>query len=131
MASWCYVFDEAQSCCSPAVWSSLLRSLTFSFGSICFGSLLHGIVRVLRCFIENLRKQRDDGGVNRGGGGAGMIYACFDCLVQCFDSLLEYFNHWAFVFCAIYGESYLSRYVQTNVNLQMLGRKPRPTIYLV
>lgn len=35
------------SCCSPTVMSSLSRALTYSFGSICFGSLIVSIIKVL------------------------------------------------------------------------------------
>lgn len=105
MATWCFDYDSARGCCSSAVWSSLYRSLTFSFGSICFGSLLLAIVRVLRYFIENAKKQRD----NRSDDcdGAQLLLCILDCLIKLFEEVLEYFNHWAFVFCGIYGYSYL------------------------
>jgi hypothetical protein len=105
MASWCYDYEYARNCCSPAVWSSLYRSLTFSFGSICFGSLLQAGVRVLRYLIENARRQRDSRDDNCEG--AGLLLCICDCLIKLFEDILDYFNHWAYVFCGIYGYSYL------------------------
>ena len=34
-------------------------------------------------------------------------FASLECLIRCFEEVLEYFNHWSYVFCGIYGYSYL------------------------
>lgn len=105
MATWCFDHSFARNCCSSAVWSSLYRSLTYSFGSICLGSLLLGIVRVLRYFVESAKRQRES---RRDSCEGGELFLCaLDCLIQLFEEVLEYFNHWSFVFCGVYGYSYL------------------------
>lgn len=58
MATWCFDYGHARHCRSFAIWSLLYRSLTFSFGSICFGSLLMAVGRVIRYFIESAKQQQ-------------------------------------------------------------------------
>jgi hypothetical protein len=91
MATWCYVEQEAQSCCSPGVYSSLYRSLTYSFGSICMGSLLEAFVTALRVMIQSARNQSNE----RDDGGFGAVLLCLlECIAKCLEDVLEYFNQW-------------------------------------
>jgi hypothetical protein len=105
MATWCFDYGFARNCCSSAVWSSLYRSLTFSFGSICFGSLLMALVKTLRSLIQRAKKQRENRADSCDGGE--MFLCCLDCLIKLFEEVLEYVNHWSYVYCGIYGYSYL------------------------
>lgn len=105
MATWCFVSDEAENCCSPAVFSSLFRSLTYSFGSICLGSLLQAIVSVLRYIIENARNRRES--ADQDDACRGFCFCILDCLARWLEDLVEYFNQWAYCFVGIYGLSYL------------------------
>lgn len=103
MGTWCYDYNDARSCCSPAVTSSLYRSCTFSFGSICFGSLLQAIMTALRVIVENARNQRNDND-----NACGAILLCLlECLIRLFEDIIEYFNQWSYVYVGIYGYSYL------------------------
>eukprot|EP00591_Stephanopyxis_turris_P002579 CAMPEP_0195518252 /NCGR_PEP_ID=MMETSP0794_2-20130614/12641_1 /TAXON_ID=515487 /ORGANISM="Stephanopyxis turris, Strain CCMP 815" /LENGTH=483 /DNA_ID=CAMNT_0040647191 /DNA_START=110 /DNA_END=1561 /DNA_ORIENTATION=+ len=87
---------EDSGCCSTAVLGSTFRTLTSSFGSICFGSLLVAILQALRQLVNNARTQ-DDG-----------IFLCIaECLLSCLESMLEYFNKWAFVYVGLYGYNYI------------------------
>lgn len=104
MATWCFNKNEADGCCSRAIRGSVYRSLTFSFGSICFGSLLQAIVSAFRYLIESARNQRnrDDDSI------CGTLLLCvLECLARCLEDILQYFNQWAYVFVGIYGYSYL------------------------
>ena len=71
--------------------------MTTSFGSICFGSLLVAIVQAIRQIVETARRNDDLGP---------FIACCIDCLLGCIESLLEYFNKWAFVYVGLYGYGY-------------------------
>lgn len=104
MATWCFVADEAESCCSPAVTGSLVRSMTYSFGSICFGSLLQALIATFRFLLESARNSRNSADDNACGS---ILLCCLECLARCFEDILEYFNQWAYVFVGIYGTSYL------------------------
>jgi hypothetical protein len=74
-----------------ATGSSLKRATTTSFGSICFGSLLVAILQALRALAESSREE-------------GSFMGCIcECILGCLQSLMEYFNRWAFVYVGIYG----------------------------
>jgi hypothetical protein len=83
--------------CSGAVFGALGRTFTTSFGSICFGSLLVAIIQATRQLAESAR-QNDDVGQ--------LLACCVDCILSCLESILEYFNKWAFVYVGLYGYGY-------------------------
>ena len=105
MGTYCFDKQDANQCCSPAVVSSLYRSMTYSFGSIAFGSLVQALVTALRVIVENARTQQQN---NQGNQDCGAILLCIlDCIVSLLEDIVEYFNQWAYVFVGIYGYSYL------------------------
>lgn len=96
VGSWWWVPHEASGCCSRAVQDSYRRSLTTSFGSICFGSLIVAIIQALKEILHQMRQQDD-----------GIMICIADCLLGCIESLVEYFNKWAFVYVGLYGSSFM------------------------
>lgn len=98
LGTWWFVPEEASSCCSSAVTSSLWRSLTYSFGSICFGSLVVALIQALREFAQQARQQGD---------GNALLLCIVDCILSFVESLVEYFNKWAYVYVGIYGYGYI------------------------
>ena len=104
MATWCFDKPEADGCCSGAIQGSIYRSLTYSFGSICFGSLLQAIVSVFRYLLESARNQRDRNNDNACGA---LLFCILECLARLLEDILTYFNQWAYVYCGVYGYSYL------------------------
>jgi hypothetical protein len=76
--------------------SSLKRSLTTSFGSICFGSLLVAIIKTLRYLAEESRRHNND-----------FIRCVAACILSCLEGIMQYFNTYAFVHIAIYGCGYV------------------------
>ena len=95
---------EATSPCSKEIISSFQRSTVLSFGSVCFGSLLVGVVQAIRQFVEPMRPNRDE-----------TVFMCLheclvcfqECLVSCIDGLAESFNPWAFTYVGLYGYGFL------------------------
>ncbi|CAH0481436.1 unnamed protein product [Peronospora belbahrii] len=78
---------------SGATGASLKRSMTSSFGSICFGSLIVA-------FLQALRAMR----LAENGPQEGSALACVaECILGCLQSIMEYFNRWAYVYVGIYG----------------------------
>mmetsp|Transcript_4428 Transcript_4428/g.6738 ORF Transcript_4428/g.6738 Transcript_4428/m.6738 type:complete len:452 (-) Transcript_4428:372-1727(-) len=97
VGTWWFAPEESSSCCSSAVLDSFVRTVTTSFGSICFGSLLVAIVQALRAIANQAQANGDN-----------EIIACIaSCILSCLESLIEYFNKWAFVYVGLYGYSYL------------------------
>jgi len=103
VGTWCFVPEEAGGCCSSAVVSSFFRSITYSFGSICFGSLLEAVITALRVLAENAknRARQDDDEC------ASILYCVLECILNVLGDIIEYFNQWAYVLVGIYGYSYL------------------------
>mmetsp|Transcript_8204 Transcript_8204/g.9554 ORF Transcript_8204/g.9554 Transcript_8204/m.9554 type:complete len:543 (+) Transcript_8204:1-1629(+) len=95
--------SSASSCCSMALTQSIIRSCTYSFGSICFGSLLNAIMITLRVLLDWSRQRARD----RDNNGAALLYCILQCIVSILGDLLEYFNQWAYIFVGIYGTTYL------------------------
>lgn len=89
-----------------ATRASAKRALTYSFGSISFGSLLVAIVQFLRQLCSVARQQSmDDGGI---GGTIGYVVFCIlGCLLSILEWALEFLNRYAFCHIALYGKPYI------------------------
>lgn len=98
-----FVPEEAVGCCSSGLTSSLFRSLTYSFGSICMGSLLVAIIQALRAMV---RQAEETARNNRDGAGA-LILCLAQCLLSMLEAVAEYFNKWAFIYVGLYGYGYM------------------------
>jgi hypothetical protein len=71
--------------------AALVRSLTTSFGSICFGSLVGAVVQVMRLLAAQSSQE-------------GSIVGCLvQCLIVCIQDFVKTINHWAYVYVAMYG----------------------------
>lgn len=103
VGTWCFVPEEAGGCCSPAVIASFIRSITYSLGSICFGSLLEAFITALRVLAENAKNQarEDDDGC------ASILFCVLECILSMLEDIIEYFNQWSYVLVGLYGYSYL------------------------
>lgn len=97
IGTWWFAPAEASSCCSSALTDSFVRATTFSFGSICFGSLLVAIVQALRTLNHMLRDNEE----------FNMLTCIIDCILGCIEDIIEYLNKWAYVYVGLYGYSYL------------------------
>lgn len=96
VGTWWVAPDES-GCCSRAVCNSFIRTVTTSFGSICFGSLLVAILQALRALASTAR-QSDE---------CALVACIFECILECLASILEYFNKWAFIYVGVYGFGYI------------------------
>jgi len=97
VATWWFAPMEAASCFSSALQDSLIRALTYSFGSICFGAFIVAIIRALRVTLEQARHNDD----------AQFLVCIIECFLRCLEDIIDYFNQWAYVYVGIYGFSYL------------------------
>ena len=98
VGTWWFVPTEASSFCSRAIGDSYFRSLTYSFGSICLGSLLVAVIESLVAMVRNLRESGD----------GGSVFLCIaECLLALLRDIVEYFNRWAFTYVGIYGYSFI------------------------
>jgi hypothetical protein len=83
--------------------SSFVRASTLSLGSIAFGSLIVTILDLLRLILQAAQNNANADGHP--------VEACLACCAACFvgmlQSLVEYFNRYAYIEIALYGKSYL------------------------
>lgn len=98
VGTWWYAPAEASSCCSQAIRESFMRANTYSFGSICFGSLLVAFIQALRAMVNNARNNSESNPI---------LLCIAECILSCIQSIVEYFNKWAFIYVGLYGYSYI------------------------
>lgn len=83
VGTWWFEPDDASvGCCDTAVFNSFIRTMTTSFGSICFGSLLVAILEALKALARSARENGD----------AQWLACIAECILGCLASILEYFN---------------------------------------
>lgn len=89
---------EDSCCCGGAIFGSVFRSLTSSFGSICFGSLIVAIIQALRQLANTARQEGED---------CGALLCIVECILGCIEGMVEYFNKWAYIYVGVYGYGYI------------------------
>ena len=96
VGTWWFSPDDAATFWSPAVRDSWSRTITYSFGSVCLGSLWTAAFHLLHAMARMARRR--DGtrnGVGRGRGtGPSMLLCVLECLLRCTERLFTYFNKW-------------------------------------
>jgi hypothetical protein len=100
LATWYFYADE-EIPPNPTV-RSFRRAMTTSFGSIAVGSLVIAIIRAIKIIILD---QMQSCGL--------FCQCCMICIMDCIDSIVSYFNMYAFTRIAIYGVSYCDAAVGT------------------
>ena len=108
VGTWWFHPAEASSCCSKAVCDSFFRTVTYSFGSICLGSLIVAIIQAVKEMAHSAREQGDSA-----------LMCCAECILGCIENLVEYFNQWAYVYVALYGYSF----IEAGKNVMTLFRE--------
>ncbi|KAG8639079.1 hypothetical protein MANES_14G099000v8 [Manihot esculenta] len=88
---------EAASMPPNPLVKSLRYAVTTSFGSICYGSLFTAAIRTLRWEIRGLRSKI---GRNE------CLLCCVDFMFHLVETLVRFFNKYAFVQIAVYGKSF-------------------------
>mmetsp|Transcript_4832 Transcript_4832/g.12426 ORF Transcript_4832/g.12426 Transcript_4832/m.12426 type:complete len:468 (+) Transcript_4832:198-1601(+) len=96
VATW-WIAPSESGFCSKGVCNSFIRTVTTSFGSICFGSLLVAILQALQQ-LANTARSNDN---------CAILACVFECILSCLASIMEYFNKWAFIYVGVYGFSYI------------------------
>ena len=96
VGTWWFTPSDANSFFSSAVTSSFRRAMTYSFGSICLGSLVVAILQILVDYFRRLQRNR----------ACIMLICIIQCILIFLESLMEYFNKWAFVYVGLYGYDY-------------------------
>lgn len=101
--SWYFCSQKPSGFPKGATRGAFKRSVTYSFGSISFGSLLVAIIQLMRqaCSIAKQNEQAQ-------GNTLGTILFCvLGCFISLLDWLVQFFNEYAFSYIALYGKAYV------------------------
>ncbi len=101
--SWYYLSKSDQGMPRHPAFGAFKRAITTSLGSICFGSLIVTFVQLLKQLLSALRQSSQ----NNGDMLTTFIFCCLECFVSLIDWLLEFFNHYAYCYIALYGKAYI------------------------
>lgn len=89
--------QEAETMPSKPLLKSIRYAITTSFGSICYGSLFTAAIRTLRWEIRGLRSKI---------GNNECLLCCVDFLFHLVETLVRFFNKYAYVQIAVYGKNF-------------------------
>jgi hypothetical protein len=101
VGTWWFTPLEASSFCSPAVRDSVLRSSTYSLGSIAFGSLIVAILQLLRSVLRSAANDRNSRS-------NGILQCIAACILLYLERIVEYFNKWSYIYVGLYGYDYMT-----------------------
>lgn len=83
--------------------SAFVRASTLSLGSIAFGSLIVTLLELLRIILNSIRANAAESGSPV----EAALACCAACFVGCIESLVEYFNRYAYIEISLYGKPYI------------------------
>lgn len=86
-----------------ATRGALKRSLTYSFGSISFGSLIVAIINCLRQLCSIARRNEASQGDILGT----ILFCVLGCIIGLLDWAVQFLNRYAFSYIALYGKAYI------------------------
>jgi hypothetical protein len=99
VGTWWFAPEEASQFWSPAIGDSFSRAVTYSLGSICFGSLLTAVFQVSYHVARSAVRQ---------GRGNSFLLCCMECILGFLERIVEYFNKYAMVYVGLYGYDFLT-----------------------
>ncbi|CAL3969977.1 hypothetical protein PZA11_007490 [Diplocarpon coronariae] len=101
--SWYFCSQKPSGVPKGATSGALKRSLTYSFGSISFGSLLVAIIQILRqaCSIAQQNEAAQGNIVGA------VFFCCLQCFIGLLDWAIQFINEYAFSYIALYGKAYI------------------------
>ncbi|KAH8774815.1 protein PNS1 [Hyaloscypha finlandica] len=101
--SWYFCANKPSGFPKGATRGAFKRSMTYSFGSISFGSLIVAIIQFLRqaCSIAQQNEAAQ-------GNLMGQIFFCIlGCFIGLLDWAVQFINEYAFSYIALYGKAYI------------------------
>lgn len=101
--SWYFCSQKPTGVPKGATRGAFKRSMTYSFGSISFGSLLVAIVQLLRqaCSIAQQNEAAQGNLLGQ------IFFCCLGCLIGILDWAIQFINEYAFSYIALYGKAYM------------------------
>lgn len=101
--SWYFCSQKPGGVPKDATRAAFKRSMTYSFGSISFGSLIVAIIQLMRqaCSIAQQSEAAQGNMVGQ------IIFCVIGCLISILDWAIQFINEYAFSYIALYGKAYM------------------------
>jgi len=94
---------------TSATCGAFKRATTTSLGSICFGSLIVAVLQATRAILREAQNHA----AREGNIGLAFLACCIGCCLSWIESLIQYFNKYAYAKVAIYGLDFKSAAKET------------------
>jgi hypothetical protein len=101
--SWYFCSNKPGGFPKGATRGAFKRSMTYSFGSISFGSLVVAIIQLLRQAC-NVARQNEAAQGNIVGQ---ILFCILGCLISLLEWAVQFINEYAFSYIALYGKAYI------------------------
>ncbi|KAI9844853.1 MAG: hypothetical protein M1837_005271, partial [Sclerophora amabilis] len=101
--SWYFCSQKPGGMPTGATRGALRRATTYSFGSICFGSLIVSLIQLLRQAVTIAKRQERASGNMVGYA----LFCVLGCLIGILNWAIQFINHYAFSHIALYGKAYV------------------------
>ncbi|KAL8914559.1 MAG: hypothetical protein Q9171_000912 [Xanthocarpia ochracea] len=101
--SWFFCAGKPGGMPSGATRGAFRRSMTYSFGSISFGSLVVALINMLRQAVSIAQQQE----AQSGNIVASMAFCCLGCIIGLLNWAVQFINRYAFSHIALYGKAYI------------------------
>ena len=101
--SWYFCAGKPGGIPKGASMGAFRRSMTYSFGSISFGSLIVAIINMLRQACSIAQQQE----AAQGNGLASCAFCLLGCCIGLLDWAVQFINRYAFSHIALYGKAYI------------------------
>ena len=115
--TWYYLSGSDQGEPKHPALGALKRAFTYCFGSICFGSLIVSIINFIRGAVQVAKSDAFNTGDYCGGCG----FLILDFIISLIDWLVQWFNHYAYCYIALYGKAYIRSAKDTFELLRFKG----------
>jgi len=101
--SWYFCSNKPGGFPKNATRGAFKRAMTYSFGSISFGSLLVAIIQFLRQACSIARQNE----AAQGNALGGIFFCILGCLISLLEWAITFINEYAFSYIALYGKAYI------------------------
>ena len=118
IGKWWYTPDGDKTSRGADLNHAFFRSFFYSIGSICFGSLFVGPVRLLRQFSVFFRPTEENNSLMT-------LHECIHCIQTCMTNLVESlarrFSPWSFTYVGLYGYSIMDAGLRSSELFEKRG----------
>ncbi|KAI9752404.1 MAG: putative choline transporter, neither null mutation nor overexpression affects choline transport [Candelina submexicana] len=101
--SWFFCSGKPGGFPKGATRGAFRRSVTYSFGSISFGSLIVSLINMLRQAVSIAQQQE----AGEGNIAAACALCVLGCIIGILDWAVQFINRYAFSYIALYGKAYI------------------------